>query len=136
MAFVNLLTAIYPIGSVYLSTTATSPSSTIGGTWIQVKGATLAATGDNSFAGAASYGGSLTISLAQMPRHQHANDIYSSAWSATQDTLPNMTNAVQWGQYTNQKVRSASGWNDDCYAGENQQFLPYHFSVYVWYRTA
>lgn len=117
MAFTNLLTAIYPIGSVYLSTISISPSSTIGGTWVQVKGATLAATGNNSFADAASYGGSLAININQMPRHEHANDIYSANWSATEDTLPNMTNAVQWGQYTNQRVRSASGWNEECYAG-------------------
>lgn len=71
MAFTNLLTAIFPVGSVYLSTTSTSPSSTIGGTWTQVKGATLAATGANSFAGGASYGGSLKISINQMPSHSH-----------------------------------------------------------------
>lgn len=71
MAFTNLLTAMYPVGSVYLSTTATSPSSTIGGTWTQVKGATLAATGANSFAGGASYGGSLAITEEQMPSHRH-----------------------------------------------------------------
>lgn len=71
MAFTNLLTAMFPVGSVYLSTTSTSPSSTIGGTWTQVKGATLAATGANSFAGGASYGGSLKISINQMPSHSH-----------------------------------------------------------------
>lgn len=71
MAFTNLLTAMYPVGSVYLSTTSTSPSSTIGGTWTQVKGATLAATGANSFADGASFGGSLKISINQMPSHSH-----------------------------------------------------------------
>lgn len=77
MAFTNLLTAMFPVGSVYLSTTATSPSSTIGGTWTQVKGATLAATGGNSFAGGASYGGSLKISVNQIPSHTHYFDALS-----------------------------------------------------------
>lgn len=71
MAFTNLLTAMFPVGSVYLSTVSISPSSTVGGTWVQVKGATLAATGDNSFASEASYGGSLKISVNQMPPHTH-----------------------------------------------------------------
>lgn len=71
MAFINLLTAMFPVGSVYLSTTSTSPSSTVGGTWVQVKGATLAATGDNSFADGANFGGSLKISINQMPPHNH-----------------------------------------------------------------
>lgn len=136
MAFINMLEIVYPVGSVYISTVSTSPAGFIGGTWEQIKGATLAATGDNSFAGAASYGGSLKISINQMPRHEHANDIYSANWSATEDTLPNRTNAVQWGEYTNQRVRSASGWNEKCYAGGGQNFLPYHFSCYVWYRVS
>lgn len=71
MAFINLLQAMYPVGSIYLSTTSTSPSSTIGGTWTQVKGATLAATGANSFAGGASYGGSLKVNANQLPSHTH-----------------------------------------------------------------
>lgn len=71
MAFTNLLTAMFPVGSIYLSTISISPSSTIGGTWVQVKGATLAATGDNSFASEASYGGNLAITEAQMPSHRH-----------------------------------------------------------------
>ena len=77
MAFTNLLTAMFPVGSVYLSTTSTSPSSTIGGTWTQVKGATLAATGANSFAGGASYGGSLKILVNQIPSHTHYFDALS-----------------------------------------------------------
>ena len=36
MAFVNLLTAVYPVGSIYLSSNSTSPASVIGGTWSQI----------------------------------------------------------------------------------------------------
>lgn len=36
MAFVNLLQAVYPVGSVWLSTTNASPASIVGGTWQQV----------------------------------------------------------------------------------------------------
>lgn len=31
--FVNLMDVIYPVGSIYLSTVATSPAASIGGTW-------------------------------------------------------------------------------------------------------
>lgn len=71
MAFINMLEIVYPVGSVYISTVSTSPAGFIGGTWEQIKGATLAATGGNSFAGAASYGGSLKISVNQIPPHNH-----------------------------------------------------------------
>ena len=68
--WVNLLDAIYPAGSVYLSRNATSPASIIGGSWTQIKGAVLAACGANSFT-TNNYGGSLKISVNQMPSHQH-----------------------------------------------------------------
>ena len=73
MAYINLLEIVYPVGSVYVSTTSTSPAEAIGGTWTQVKGAVLAATGANSFASLA-YGGSLKISVNQMPSHKHQFD--------------------------------------------------------------
>lgn len=37
-SWINLLDIIYPIGSVYISNSSTSPSSTIGGSWTQVTG--------------------------------------------------------------------------------------------------
>lgn len=43
MAFTNLLDVIYPVGSVYFSSTTTSPAETIGGTWTQVSGRYLKA---------------------------------------------------------------------------------------------
>ena len=69
--WVNLMDIVYPVGSVYLSVSSTSPSSTIGGTWTQIKGAVLAAYGANSFASSGNYGGSLKISVSQMPEHSH-----------------------------------------------------------------
>ena len=131
MAFVNLLTAIYPIGSVYLSTTSTSPSSTIGGTWTQVKGATLAATGANSFANGASYGGSLKISTNQMPSHNHYFDALGR-YVATSSALA----AVGSDDYS----EYGDAWRPNAYhtssVGGGQNFLPYHWGCYVWYRTA
>lgn len=57
MAFVNLLSVIYPVGSVYLSINAASPAGIIGGTWEKVSGYYLL-TGDDSQV----TGGSDTIS--------------------------------------------------------------------------
>lgn len=62
---------VYPVGSIYLSVGSTSPSSTIGGIWTQIKGAVLAAYGANSFASSGNYGGSLKISVNQMLSHKH-----------------------------------------------------------------
>lgn len=35
--FVNLLDIIYPVGSIYFSTSSVSPASSVGGTWTQLK---------------------------------------------------------------------------------------------------
>lgn len=137
MAFINLLQAVYPIGSIYFSTTATSPSSTIGGTWAQVKGATLAATGANSFAGGASYGGSLKINANQLPSHTHKvymhNPDTGAYWNAS---FGGGGGAAQmnfaWTGNTNAQDGLIAREN----TGGGQNYLPYHWGCYVWYRTA
>ena len=35
--FVNLLDIVYPVGSVYITTTESSPATSIGGTWVEIK---------------------------------------------------------------------------------------------------
>lgn len=69
--WINLLDVIYPIGSLYFSTKSTSPSSSIGGTWNQIKDKTLVGCGENFAAG--SIGGEIehTLTIDEMPRHQH-----------------------------------------------------------------
>lgn len=80
MAFTNLLGVVYPVGAVYFSTTSTSPAGVIGGTWTQIKGAVLAATGANGFADAASYG----MTTDQMPVHSHKAQSKGSVGGDTQ----------------------------------------------------
>lgn len=65
--FVNLLDIIYPVHSMHITTSTVSPATSIGGTWTQIKdGACIAAYKDTS-----GYTGSKTISISQMPRHNH-----------------------------------------------------------------
>ena len=76
-SFVNLLDIIFPAGSLYFSVNAISPSSLIGGTWQQIKGAVLAASGKNNFSTAGNYGGNLKITVDQIPPHTHlSGDVY------------------------------------------------------------
>ena len=80
MAFVNLLEAVYPVGSVYISTVNTSPSSLIGGTWAQISNAALRASTSIGYTGADSH----TITENEMPRHRHnINDYITNSSSAT-----------------------------------------------------
>jgi hypothetical protein len=60
------LDLVYPIGALYISATSTSPASLLGGTWSSV-------TGGKYLRANASFdnGGSNTISIDQMPSHNH-----------------------------------------------------------------
>lgn len=66
----------YPIGSIYISTNSTDPSTLFGGTWTQIEDRFLLASG-SSYAlktnGANTTGGEATHSLteSEMPRHTH-----------------------------------------------------------------
>lgn len=69
MAFVNLLEAVYPVGSVYISTVNTSPSSLIGGTWAQISNAVLRASNAIGYVGSDSH----AITINEMPSHNHVD---------------------------------------------------------------
>ena len=139
--WVNLLDIIYPIGSLYLSRSSTSPASTIGGSWTQIKGAVLAACGANSFT-TNNYGGSLKISINQIPSHQHTNwTVLIWPRGSSSAAFGGDGNATAW-NYIN---TSGGDANPDQYGpgntlsgnvGGGQNYLPYHYGVYVWYRTA
>ena len=73
----NFLNKIYPIGSIYISTASTNPSTFLGGTWEAYgQGRTLVGVGSN---GTNSYsinatGGSssVTLSTSNLPAHTHS----------------------------------------------------------------
>lgn len=65
--FVNL----YPVGAIYISEKSISPATLFGGTWNAVKGGLLACAGSDGYAVSGSTGGSKTISVDQMPSHNH-----------------------------------------------------------------
>ena len=72
----NNIDKLYPIGSIYITTTATNPSTIFGGTWVAYsQGRQLVGVGSN---GISSYsynatGGSSTVKLtsANLPAHNH-----------------------------------------------------------------
>lgn len=67
----TLLDSLHPVGSVYVSSKATSPASLFGGTWTQIKDRFLLAAGD-TYAGGGT-GGEAThkLTAAEMPAHTH-----------------------------------------------------------------
>lgn len=73
----ELLSLVYPVGSIYTSVNNTNPGSFLGGTWVSFgAGRTLigVSSSDNDFSAAQKTGGAkrVTLSTAQMPSHTHA----------------------------------------------------------------
>lgn len=127
--FVNLLDIIYPIGSMYFSVSNVSPVNSVGGTWEQIQGAVLAASGSD-YATAGNFGGNKAITVEQMPAHRH--DMNYSL-SGTNLSIP--SNTGNWYVFT-----SEFGWicpnNPVRAAGSGKGYIPYHYSINVWKRIA
>lgn len=73
--FVNLLDIIYPVASMYITTSNVSPATTVGGTWTKITGGACLAAYDST----TGYTGSKTISYNQMPVHSHAQYVTANS---------------------------------------------------------
>ena len=63
--------AIYPVGSVYISFSATSPASLFGGTWQRLKDTFLLANGDSYAANTTGGSATKSITVNNLPAHNH-----------------------------------------------------------------
>jgi hypothetical protein len=88
--FVNLLDIIYPVGSMYFSVSDVSPVDNVGGTWTQIQGAVLAASGSD-YSTVGNFGGNKAITVEQMPMHNH-----SVHYSQAPTTLSLPSNQGNW----------------------------------------
>ena len=69
----NLTDTIYPVGSLYWSSKSTNPASLFGGTWVQIKDRFVLARGDTyTSVGATGGASSVTLSVSNMPSHNHS----------------------------------------------------------------
>lgn len=67
----QLLLSVHPIGSLYWSSSSTSPASLFGGTWTQIKDKFVLAAGDTYAAGATGGEATHLLTVAEMPSHDH-----------------------------------------------------------------
>lgn len=132
---------IYPIGSIYMSVESITPDILFGGTWHQIKGRFLLASGANTINTTSKYGDcpagtidrtitteqggevSHTLTNAEMPSHSHgigygANVVPGGAQN------PSSTS------YTTSNQTSSAG------GGQGHNNIPPYYVVNVWRRTA
>ena len=120
----TLLDVVYPVGSVYITGSTTSPASSFGGTWSQVKSGLIGCAGSTGLAANLSTGGSSTISVAQLPAHIHQTGIH---WADNGGSFEGHTTG--WGTHANINVNAQ-------YTGNGAAYYPAHISFNVYRRTA
>ena len=69
--YLAILSAMHPVGSVYMSTSSTNPSSLFGGTWTQIKDRMLIGAGGDYSALATGGAKSVTLTASNLPSHTH-----------------------------------------------------------------
>lgn len=106
----TLLDIVYPIGSVYFSADGSNPASLFGGTWIKYGGGLIAANdSDGYYAAIGASGGSLKLTTAQMPSHNHSVDITTTTNGSHRYTYSAEGNGETWGAMLYNKTSTGVG---------------------------
>lgn len=136
----DLIDTIYPVGSIYMSVSNTSPSVLFGGTWEQIKDTFLLSSGNNY--GLGDTGGSATVTLTkdQMPVHTHIQNAHShTIGSLTRYTISGKGVAAVgdgYGNSQNYKTGNTTATNQNAGGGQAHNNMPPYLVVNVWKRIA
>ena len=125
----NILSKVYPVGSIYMSLSSTDPKTLFGGTWERLKDRFLLAAGDSYSAGAT--GGEATHKLTkdEMPSHNHYAAINggTDSYGQNRTTIGSFANKAQG--YSDSSTIFATG------GGNAHNNMPPYLAVYMWKRT-
>lgn len=121
-----LLDNVFKVGYVWISYTDTSPSGLVGGTWTPITGVFPYFNAGTSTGGSNTH----TLTLSEMPRHQHNT---SGTWLAQSVSGGGTANGfnVYWGT-GNLSYNS----NPQAGKGEPHNNMPAYQTLYAWRRTA
>lgn len=122
----NWVDILHPVGSFYFSTQSTSPSSLFGGTWVQITNAAIRGATATGYTGS----DSTTLTISQIPAHQHNN---SGTWLAQSVAGGGAANGFNtyWGtgNLTYNTSPSQGG-------GGSHTNIQRSYNCFVWYRSA
>ncbi|WP_303202834.1 phage baseplate protein [Raoultibacter timonensis] len=118
----------WPVGSVYLSWSPTSPASLFGGTWAQISGRFLRAANDTAAGGSDTH----TLTVAQTPSHAHV-------WKMGGKERVGYGISGSAGSFVDGLALSSSGSAisiDPSGGSQPHSNMPAYQDVYAWRRTA
>ena len=120
---------IYPIGSIYISAADTSPATLFGGTWEQIKDTFLLAAGDTYAAGATGGEATHTLTVDEMPPHNHNFNSELSGKEGGTIAGIKVSYGTAYNHAETQGIFNTGG-------GQSHNNMPPYLAVYVWQRTA
>lgn len=126
-------TSIFPVGTVLIRYDDISPASLYGGAWERIQGRFLYATGYGGTIGATGGSGTHTLTVNEMPSHQHYYSTYNTLAEASGYGL---TMASGFANRVMVNTDSGKGWSTG-WAGGGQAHNnnPAFVNVAVWRRT-
>lgn len=133
--FVNLLDIIYPVGSVYITFSATSPVDAVGGIWELLKDTFLYSSANAT----GTTGGEKThlLTIDEMPSHQHGifhpiivpwQNYIHTVWNHMQGTASGQD---VYGEANADVVKTTNTGNSKAHNN-----MPPYITVYIYRRTA
>jgi microcystin-dependent protein len=132
----GLVDTIYPVGSIYMSVSATSPSTLFGGTWVQLQNRFLLGAGSTYINGATGGEAAHLLTEAEMPSHSHR---YNKNTIGAYETL--FFKPIQAGDdglTSTSPTRGVTGGYVDISntgGGTAHNNMPPYLVVYMWKRT-
>jgi hypothetical protein len=119
----NEALAAWPVGSIYLAYNHTNPGTLFGGTWTRIQNAFLWATTSTGTIGQTGGEQTVTLTEAQMPKHNHGGTYTNAGTARTHAWLASGGTAMGY-----DTVEAGGG------AAHNN--MPPYIQVSVWRRTA
>lgn len=137
-----LFDIVYPVGSIYMSVSETSPATLFGGTWEQIQNRFLLAAGSSYTAGNTGGASTVTLTEAQLPHIEGTLIIHGQEnGTCIYQTSGHFTGTQLDGKYkdSGNTVSSAYSQQDPKFSfgsGKSHTNMPPYLVVYMWKRTA
>lgn len=146
MAYMNLLEVVYPVGSIYMSILDTSPATLIGGSWSKLTNAFLATSG-TIMGEAGTTSGSNFIQTENLPSHKHSITTNGAHVHSMKYAVQLPTSGSVWtpktqasestdGSTTGYMASAGSHTHTIGSTGDGERYVPSHYTVNAWRRTA
>lgn len=123
----SIFNMVYPVGAIYISVSATNPSTLFGGTWERIQDRFLLAAGSSYSAGSTGGEANHTLTVDEMPRHSHLFTMLTSSTALGSFGYPASANDT--GNGIDKATHNTGG-------GHPHNNMPPYLAVYVWKRTA